>query len=312
MRISTVPMGWGSHLETRRNMRILIIGGTRFIGPRVVRRLARDDHQVGVFYRGEHEASLPTSVVRFKHPEAHIPVTNIPSELQAYSPDVVLHMIAMGERDAETARDAFVGIARRLVVLSSGDVYRAYGIFKGTEEGELEPVPLAESAPLRSRLYPYRRSDTPHGALEYYYDKILVERTIAADARLPTTVLRLPKVYGAADNADLATVYGFRAHPHWRWTHGFVDNVAQAIVLAIECELASGRIYNVGEETTPTIAERLQYLPENPDAPRFDQVGNFSQDIVYDTSAIRSELGYREEIPEKDAMRNLCRKSLCR
>jgi nucleoside-diphosphate-sugar epimerase len=291
-------------------MRILMIGGTRFVGPRLVRRLARDGHEVAVFYRGEHEASLPANVVRFKNPNARIPVTNIPEELKAYSPDVLLHMNAMGERDAEAARDAFVGIARRLVVLSSGDVYRAYGIFKGTEEGNLEPMPLSESAPLRSRLYPYRTSDTPPDALEYYYDKILVERTIAADARLPATVLRLPKVYGAGDNADLATVYGFRAHPHWRWTHGFVDNVAQAIALTIENEVASGRIYNVGEKTTPTIAERLRYLPEKPDAPLFDQPANFSQDIVYDTNALRRELSYREGIAERDAMRDLCRKSV--
>ena len=82
-------------------MRILMIGGTRFIGPRVVRRLACDGHEVAVFYRGEHEASLPANVVRFKSPDARIPVTNITGELKAYSPDVVLHMIAMGERDAE-------------------------------------------------------------------------------------------------------------------------------------------------------------------------------------------------------------------
>ena len=89
-----------------------------------------------------------------------------------------------------------------------------------------------------------------------------------------------------------------------------MDNVAQAIALAIENGAASGRISNVGEKTTPTIAERLQYLPEKPDAPLFDQPANFSQHIVYDTYAIRRELSYREEIPERDAMRDLCRKSV--
>ena len=85
-----------------------------------------------------------------------------------------------------------------------------------------------------------------------------------------------------------------------------MDNVAQAIALTIENEAASGRIYNVGEETTPTIAERLRHLPEKPDAPLFDQPANFSQDIVYDTNAIRRELSYREETSERDAMRDLC------
>jgi len=49
---------------------------------------------------------------------------------------------------------------------------------------------------------------------------------------------------------------------------------------------------------------------KKPDAPLFDQPANFSQDIVYDTNAIRRELNYREEIPERDAMRDLCRKSV--
>jgi nucleoside-diphosphate-sugar epimerase len=293
--------------DPQRRLRILLIGGTRFIGPSVVRRLARNGHHVAVFHRGEHDPLFPAGIVRFNSPDAQIPVIRIPEELRTYTPDVVVHMIAMGERDAEAARDAFAGVAQRLVVLSSGDVYRAYGIFRRLEAGLPEPVPLHESSPLRSRLYPYRSADTPPNALEFYYDKVLVERTIAVDARLPATILRLPKVYGPGDrNADLSTVYDFRAHPQWRWTHGFVENVAQAIVLAIESEAAAGRIYNVGEETTPTIAERLRYLPARPDTPLPAQTENFAQDIVYDTGAIRSELGYREEIPERDAMRKMC------
>ena len=287
-------------------MRILIIGGTRFIGPRVVRGLAQHGHKLAVFYRGVHEAALPAGVRGFKNRCAQMPITRIPKELIAYSPEVVLHMIAMGERDAEALRNAFVEVARRLVVLSSGDVYRAYAIFKGLEEGPLEPMPLRESSPLRSKLHPYRSSNTPSDALEHYYDKVLVERAIVADVRLPATILRLPKVYGLEDNADLGTVYGFRTHPQWRWTHRFVDNVAAAIAVAGESEAASGRIYNVGEETTPTTAERLRYLPPKPDAPIIDQQCNFAQDIVYDTAAIRRELDYREDVLERDAMRGVC------
>jgi len=82
--------------------------------------------------------------------------------------------------------------------------------------------------------------------------------------------------------------------------------VAQAIALAIECEAASGRIYNLGEETTPTTAERLTYLPAKPDAPINDLPANFSQDIVHDTRAIRADLGYSEEVCERDAMIDLC------
>ncbi len=119
----------------------------------------------------------------------------------------------------------------------------------------------------------------------------------------PGTVLRLPKVYGPNGNADLATVYGFRNHPHWRWTHGYVENVAAAIVLAALHPAAANRIYNVGEAYTPTIAERLQTLPESSLPLNTSLNANFDQNLAYDTSRIRDELGYRESVPESEGLR---------
>lgn len=282
-------------------MKILVIGGTRFIGPHVVRRLAAAGHRIAVFHRGQHTSTLPDGVMRIRHPRAAMPVTQIPREALKFEPEIVLHMIAMGERDAAAARDAFVNVARRIVMLSSGDVYRAYGCFRGIEPGALEPVPLRETSPLRTVIYPYRMPSTLQDALEYYYDKALAEREIAASTRLPATILRLPKVYGPGDNADLSTVYGFRHHSAWRWTHGHVENVAAAIALAVLNERASGRIYNVGEEVTPTVAERLAYLPLREDAPMLEHPANYAQDVTYDTSRIRTELGFAEVLPERQA-----------
>jgi nucleoside-diphosphate-sugar epimerase len=229
-----------------------------------------------------------------------MPVTKFPYECLHFEPEVVLHMIAMGERDSSAARQAFEKVARRIVMLSSGDVYRAYGCFRGVEPGPLEPVPLRETSPLRSVMYAYRTADTPQDALEYYYEKILAEREISASTSMPATILRLPKVYGPGDNADLATVYGFRHHPKWRWTHGHVENVAAGVALAVMDERAKGHIYNLGEEETPTVAERLAYLPPRPHAAILDHRVNFNQDIAYDTRRIRTELGFAEVIPERD------------
>jgi len=276
-----------------------------------VRRLVQNGHEVAVFYRGEHQAALPAGVRRFEDARAAMPVIRIPEALRAYAPEIVLHMIAMGQQDAEAACKAFVGIARRIVAPSSGDVYRAYGVFTGFEDAPLQPGLLGESSPLRSKLYPYRTPDTPRDALEYLYDKILVESALSSDTRLPATILRLPKVYGPEDNANLATVYGFRDHPSWRWTHGYVDNVAQAIAQAIMDERACGCTYNVGEEQTPTVGQRLEYLPEDHSSvPAREHAGNFAQDIAYDTSLIRRHLGYHEEVSERAAMIETVRASI--
>ena len=41
-------------------MKVLVIGGTNFIGPHVVRQLIERGHEVAVFHRGETKAKLLT------------------------------------------------------------------------------------------------------------------------------------------------------------------------------------------------------------------------------------------------------------
>jgi len=171
-----------------------------------------------------------------------------------------------------------------------------------SEPGGVEPTPLREDSTLRANLYPYRKIAVSADALEYHYDKILVERAVLHDPKMVGTVLRLPKVYGPGDNNDLATVYRYRNHPQWRWTHGYVENVAHAIALAVMNGKAAGKVYNVGELVTPTVAERLARLPVS-DMPLDARPANFEQDIVYDTTRIREELGYREGVPYEEGLR---------
>lgn len=255
-------------------MEILIIGGTRSIGPYIVRGLVQLGHAVTVFHRGEAENSLPGKVRHVHAPEAGIPVLSFPKELVDSKPDVVIHMIAMGEQDASAAVKAFP--ETRIVWISSGDVYRAYGVLTKIETSPPQVTPLTENSELRSVLYPYRAAAKSQDSLEYFYEKILVERIALSGPHNRGTVLRLPKVYGTGSNDDLATVYRYRHQPQWRWTHGFVENVASAIVLAAVNPKAAGRIFNVGEQNTPTVAERLMGLPPS-DMPSTKQASSTSR-----------------------------------
>ncbi|HZR23927.1 MAG TPA: NAD-dependent epimerase/dehydratase family protein [Vicinamibacterales bacterium] len=283
-------------------MRVLVIGGTKFIGPYVVRELVSLGHDVTVYHRGEHEPSLPRSVRHVHSPAAAMPVVAFSRELHQPPPDVVIHMIAMGERDANAVVDAFRDRAGRLIVLSSGDVYQAYGRLIGLEPGPRAPGLLTESSPVRTMLYPYRKQAQSEDDWIYWYDKILVERSVLAASSLPAVVLRLPKVYGPGENADLGTVYGFRQQPQWRWTHGYVENLAHAIVLAALHPAAAG-IYNVGEAHTPTVAERLADLPPSPLQDASTPPFHFEHDIAYDTSRIRRQLGYAEPVGYAEGLR---------
>ena len=309
-------------------MRVLIIGGTNFIGPPVVAALHRAGHEVTVYHRGHHEPDLPSAVRHVHSPRAGIPVLHFPSALTDPPPEVVLHMFPVGEDDTRAALARFSGVARRLVAISSGDVYLAYGRLLGTEIGPPEPVPLGESAALRSKLYPYRHTAAGPADWTFHYEKILVERAVLSQSAPAGTVLRLPAVYGPGDPYRRLRPYIKRmddgrpaillesAQMLWRWTHGYVENVAQAIALAVADDRTTGQVYNVGERETPPMGERVreigammgwkgsviamdpERLPAHLRAP-FQP----SQDLVLDTRKLREELGFSEPVAPGDALR---------
>ena len=86
-------------------MRILLLGGTGFIGPRVVRRLTAAGHDIAVFHRGQTAADLPVSVRHILGDREELPARR--NELAKFAPEVAIDMRALTERDAR-------GMLRRL------------------------------------------------------------------------------------------------------------------------------------------------------------------------------------------------------
>src|SRR5579871_4623439 len=302
-------------------MRVLVIGGTRFIGPRLVHRLAKAGHEVAVFHRGRTRANLPPSVLCILGDRHQL--ANHTEAFRCFRPDVVVDMIAMTEQDARSLVDTFRAIAKRLVVISSGDVYRAYGLFTGLEQGPLEPIPIRDNAPLRTILYPYRSKASPGDDL-YDYEKILVERVVMGESAIEATVLRLPMVYGPGDSMHRIAPYLRRmvdgrpaillneTMAHWRPPRRYVDDVAEAVALAVQNPTAAGQIYNVAEPIAFTEFEwiariaaivgwngRMIPVPEAKMASGF----NASQNLVVDSSRIRTVLGFHEITASDDALR---------
>ena len=282
-------------------MRALVIGGTGFIGSCVVRQLASRDVTVAVYHRGRTRTTLPGGVREIIDPQSHWPIVRFPRKVFDFRPDLVIHTMMMGNADGTAFSRAFAGRTARVVMLSSGDVYRAYGRLTRIEPGPADNEPLSEDAPLRTVHFPYRSRAQSSRSLEYWYEKILAETAVLSCPEIIGLVLRLPKVYGPGSNDDLASVYRYSHQPAWRWTHGYVENVAAAIVLAATAPVSASRIYNVGEPRTPTIAERLATMPASNIEPHVASDLDFSHDISYDTSRIRDELGYREVIAESEA-----------
>jgi nucleoside-diphosphate-sugar epimerase len=306
--------------------RVLVIGGTRFIGFHTILALVEAGCEVAVFHRGTTEnTGMPH--VQHLHGDRRELLSYL-RDFERFAPDVVLDMVALSRADAVDTMLAFTGLAGRLVAVSSQDVYLAYDILRKRAELTPIPQPMTEDAPLRDQLYPYRGL-FPSDSRMHSYDKIPVEQTYLGEPDLPGTILRLPAVYGPDD-------YQHRMFPYlkrmvdgrrwilldrqgaqWRWSRTFVGNAAEAITRAVMDDRAAQRVYNVAEPTSLAEAEWVRAIGEafgwsgevvtlpTEDLPQHlrDEDLNFAQDLVVDTARIRADLGYVEPVDPDEAIR---------
>lgn len=309
-------------------MRLLLIGGTGFIGPHVARILVAAGHEVVVFHRGRTAAPPGTRELLGDRSR----LADQAHAIRGVHPDVVVDLVLSSGAQARALMETMHGAAARVVALSSGDVYRACGITHRLEEGPLEPLPLTEASAVRTKLQTYPAAQIKmlqqvFGWIDEAYDKIPVEREILGDGSLPGTVLRLPMVYGPGDplhrflpivkriGDDRDRILFSAAMAPWRATKGYVEDVARAIALAATSDAAAGRVYNVGEpdamselEWARLVARLLQWngefvlLPDERVPAHLRAPGNTDQHWVTDTSRIRRELGYAEQFTREDAL----------
>jgi nucleoside-diphosphate-sugar epimerase len=306
-------------------MRILIVGGTGFVGAQVLRLLIGDGHAVAVFHRGQTGTKLPPAVQHIYGNRKSL--STFAFDFKKFAPDVVLDMIPYTEQDALILVDTFRPLANRVVAISSMDVYAAYGRFRRSDTGEPENAPFDEDAPLRRNLYPYREYARSPDDPVYSYDKILVERVVMSTEHLSVTILRLPKVYGCGDNQHRTFEYVKRMDDKrpvillekekalWRWTRGYAENVAAAIALAVTNQQAANRIYNVGESEALTEADwvrsvgraagwngEIVAVPKDILPKHLAEGYDYRHNLAADTRRIRKELGYFETVSREDAL----------
>jgi len=289
-------------------VRIVVLGGTRFIGRAIVEELVRAGHDVLVVHRGNLE---PDDMPPVRHLHCDRPeLAAHRSELAAYEPNAAVDCRALTRADAETALAALpAGI--RLVVISSMDVYRAFGA--AIEGQETDPVPLDEDSPVRSERYPYRDKSPDR----YDYDKLDVEAVYLPRG---ATSLRLPMVYGPRDyqlreEFILRRVRAGRLRipfgaGTWLACRGYVGDIARGARLALESASSVGMALNLCEDRTYSMAmwSRMileaagsgaelvrvadEMLPED-----LKQTGTMSQHVAASARRARALLGWTTSDP---------------
>ena len=312
-------------------MRILLIGGTGFIGSYLAPELQRQGAEVATLTRGVTTIPHADGLTRITGDRKNL--RDALPAIRAFAPDVVIDLVLSSGKQARELLNVVRGIASRVVEVSSIDVYRACGVLHGLEEGPLEPVPLTEDSALRTKLstYPPAQIKVLQNVFAWVdddYDKIPVERAVLGDDAIAGTVLRLPMVYGPGDalhrlwplvkrmedqrpaivmDAELAA---------WRGPRGFVENVALAIALAAMSDRAAGRVYNVADRDPYTELEwarkvanvakwngQFVVLPPDETPVHLRIPGNLAQHWAADSTRIREELGYAERVGVDEAIR---------
>jgi UDP-glucose 4-epimerase len=291
-----------------RTMRVLVLGGTRFIGRAIVDELLAAAHQVTIAHRGEHE---PPDMPVVTH--LHIPRADWPAHaahFAAAQPDAVIDCLAMSGDDARCALAAIPGGAH-MVVLSSQDVYRAFASLNAARD--TDAVPIDESAPLSEDRYTHRG----RGAEYELYSKRDVEEEYGGRGAI---LLRLPATYGEHDDQRREEFILRRVRARRRsipmgpggflWTRGWVRDIARGARLALEHPECAGEVFNLGEEHTWSVrlwAQRIleaagadaeTELVEVPDDALPQDLslsaGRISQHVLVGTAKARALLGYTD------------------
>jgi nucleoside-diphosphate-sugar epimerase len=310
-------------------MKVMVLGASGFIGAAVVRRLLAKGHEAVAVSRRGGPARLPGA-----H-ELSLDRTDRTAMAQALArlqPDAVIDLLAMTIETTRPLLEVLAGATGRYVIASSGDVYRQYARLHRFETGPSQ-VPLVESADLRARLHPYRADprrakDDPQAWMDEY-DKIPIERALARTA-LSWSVIRLPMVFGPRDRQRrfrwaigpmLAETPELRIDDgwaSWRSTYGYVDDVAEALVLGAVHPAATKKVFNAGPQEVMTHLEWARSFAEHigwsgkfvtiereavPDTLKPTLNGlDLRYPLVLDTSAIRSQLGYEEVTSHGDRL----------
>ena len=303
-------------------MRVMVLGGTRFIGAAITEELYAHGHELLLVHRGEHELDDAGSEVDHLHAERR-DLPHLRGAVTDFDPEAMVDTGAMSAADAETALAA-VEDGTRLLVLSSMDVYRAFGAVLARTE--TDALPLDETSPVRTERYPYR-GHPALGAQPWVrdYEKLDVE---AAYLAREATVCRLPMVYGERDyqrreEPILRRVRAGRDRVpagagSWLWTRGYVRDVAAGVRLALESEAAVAEVLNLGEARTWTMglwarhvleaagsAAELVRVPDVLLPDDLQPLGTVAQHLLVDSSKARDLLGWTGTDPHEALHRSV-------
>lgn len=281
---------------------ILIIGGTRFFGKQLVRRLLAQGHSVTIATRGQTADDFGDAVQRLhidRRDEAAMQAV-----FSRASYDLVYDQMCYSPLDAAIALDVFAGKVGRYVMSSTIETYRHLisNIKRPLCEDDLDLSQVSIDW-----QYPWR--DPALADISYAAGKLQAEAVLLQDGRLPVASLRIAHVLAAKDDftgrlaSYIRTVQlGQPLHHHagaGRTSFLNVEAIVDAMLWAGEADfLGPVNLACEGSLSAPQLHERIARLLGKPALLRVSENGgtenspfDYAHDYVMDTARARS-LGY--------------------
>ncbi len=243
-------------------LRVLVVGGTRFLGHELAWRLLAAGHEVALFNRGTLPDPFGSRVERLRGDRT---TPDFERLLARRSFDAAVDFAAYDGADGRRAAEVLGGRVSHYVVVSTGQVYLVR---------EACPRPARESD-YDGPLMPAPGEAFDRGQWDYGVKKRALEDALAEaweKRRFPATRLRIPMVSGERDP--------FRRLERYLWRmldggpillpgggdrptrHVYSGSVVKAILALLGGAHAHGQAYNLAQDETPTLRELLTLVAD--------------------------------------------------
>jgi nucleoside-diphosphate-sugar epimerase len=246
-------------------MRVLIIGGTRNLGPPIAQALLTHGHSVTIFHRGLTQAELPLGVEVLHGDRSNF--ADLERALGRRDSEAVIDTTLYNGRDAEAAVRLFNGRIGRYVFVSTGQVYLVRQDLARPYCEEDYAGPLIPEPP--------RQHQFDHENWQYGVDKRAAEDvfSLAAEGGFPVTILRLPMVNSERDHFHRIQGYLWRLRDGGPLLipdgdglplrHVYGEDVVAAILACLNRTLPAGRTINISQDETLSLRQFLELLAEH-------------------------------------------------
>ncbi len=229
-------------------MKILVIGGTQFIGRHVVEHLLADNYDVTLLNRGKTGPQLFPNVPIIKADRESDELKNIKGLQQNW--DAVIDLCAYYPKDVSRILEILNGRTGRYVFCSTISVYAASVMN--------EPAPIIdEASPLLSctAKEAVNTSMTTYGQRKAECERVIMNQHKSG---VPSIILRPSVVFGAHDYTDRFAYWIWRASQDKPFllpddgttitSRTYAPDLASAFVACLKSKEALGKAYNIAEK----------------------------------------------------------------